>query len=61
MDGFICPSCGELYNIGELELYEVYKKDGQETEFICAVCGKEMLITSVVTDWNFETEVLESD
>lgn len=56
---FSCPECGELHDIGRLEMWELYEEDGKETEFDCPDCGAEIIITSVVHEWTFETEIRE--
>jgi predicted RNA-binding Zn-ribbon protein involved in translation (DUF1610 family) len=59
MSDFNCPKCGESYEVGELELWEVYDEDGKETEMTCEECDSDMIITSQVTGWTFSTEERE--
>jgi transcription elongation factor Elf1 len=54
---FKCPMCIVEYSIPDLELYQVYNKEGDETEFNCKNCGVDMIITSVVLEWRFDTSV----
>lgn len=57
-DGFNCPKCDNRFDIGKLELWEVYDEDGKETELDC-VCGAEFIVTSCVNSWSFGTELSE--
>ena len=59
MSDFQCPKCNEEYTISDLELYAVYDEDGKETDFKCKECDCEMIITSVVTGWEFTAEDVE--
>lgn len=57
-DGFDCPKCEQHFDIGELQLFEVYDEDGKETEFDCE-CGAEFVVTSCINSWSFDTELRE--
>lgn len=59
MDTFKCPKCEKVYDINDLELWGVYDRDGAHTEFNCTECDAEILITSTVIEWKFETELNE--
>ena len=59
MSNFTCPSCCATHNIDRLEMWQLYEEDGKETEFDCPDCGAEIIITSVVNSWSFETEIRE--
>ena len=59
IDNFSCPECDKHYSIAELELWEVYKEDGAQTEFDCTGCGAELIINSSVDSWSFDAEVNE--
>ncbi len=57
MDAFTCPGCGLLCRIEEEEIYEVYAADGKETLVTCARCGKDLIVTSTVTGWDFNARI----
>ena len=56
-DGFKFPSCKTEFTIAELEMYEVYEEESKQTEFDCTRCQAEIIITSNVTGWSFDTEL----
>jgi len=53
---FKCPKCNHKYEIAELEMYELYE-DNKETEFNCIECETDIIITSIATGWEFDTEL----
>ena len=57
MDEIICPECEHMHNIAKLELWEVYREDGAESEIDCGGCGKLLIITSKIIAWEFDVIV----
>ena len=58
-DSIKCPKCEKEHEIGEMELWDVYEEDGKETEINCPNCDADLIITSQVIGWSFETELRE--
>ena len=56
-DEIICPKCGHEHSINDMELWEVYEEDGKETELDCHNCSADLVVTSVITGWSFDTEL----
>ena len=58
-DMITCTECGHKHSINDMELWEVYGEDGKETEIDCHNCEKPLVITSVITGWDFEVKLNE--
>ena len=58
-DSFTCPNCSKKHDIERLELWNVYNSDGEETEYDCTICDANIIITSRVTGWEFDSELNE--
>ena len=57
-DTLVCPECGYEHSVDELEMYEIYDEDGKETELDCHGCDIPLLITSVISQWQFDIQVM---
>ncbi len=56
-DKIICTECNHKHSINDMQLWEVYEHEGKVTKLDCDNCGKPLVITSIVTGWEFEVEL----